>query len=349
MIDSEQLELWFSTERRSPLIQQLMQTVGLTRIRANYFVRLWIYLVVKQGQTQNPDWKPPLTELKTNFGMVICTHREAAELFYADKDQGGDRAAGMMLDKLAALGLLKKQFDGNTTCIEILSLPKGIQAKTDVEEITLILDDFNPRCDAIPVANLLASNYNWMSKSKTAIPQRIAKLLRKWGRKYPMGMRVLRRSDNQNPVGFYLLYPTQDQSDENFFKPAKNALYLSTNLEVDPFEMADIGDEDCVSIFVRSWMIAPEFLDQYRCKFVQDVQETLRKMQQDFPNVCDLYTIIIHPSFAQLGTALGFQNTQQDSRSDVHWMYQAFDRFIALDVEAAIAKTYNLSSCDRKV
>lgn len=342
MIDPEQLELWFSTERRSPLIQQLMQTVGLTRIRADYFVRLWVYLLVKFETTSNPKLKPPLSKLKTNFGAVICTHREAAELFYADKDQGGDRAAGMMLDKLAALGLLKKQFDGNTTCIEILPLPKNIQPDLKPDKIELVLDDFEPRCDAIPVANLLASNYNWMSKNKTAMPQRIARLLRKWGRQYSTGMRVLRRTDNQNPVGFYLLYPTKDESDANFFKPAKNALYLSTNLEIDPFKMAEIGDKDCVSIFVRSWMIAPEFLDQHRSEFVQDVQVTLNKMQQNFPNICDLYTIIIHPSFAQLGTALGFQNTQQDSRSEVYWMYQAFDRFMVLDVEKAIAKTYNL-------
>ena len=341
MIDSEQLELWFPEERRSLLIQQLIQTVGLTRIRADYFVRLWIYLSVKHAKNQNPNLRPPLDNLQKNFGAVICTHREAAELFYADKDQGGDRAAGMMLDKLAALGLLKKHFDGNTTCIEILPLPRSIPSNINSKEVELVLDDFDPRCDAIPVANLLASNYNWMSKSNNAVPQKIAKLLRRWGRIYPAGMRVLRRSDNQNPVGFYLLYPTKDSSDTNFFKPAKNALYLSTNLEIDPFEMAEIGDEDCVSIFVRSWMIDPQFLDQYRCDFVQDVQVTLKKIQQDFPNVCDLYTIIIHPSFAQLGTALGFQKTQQDSRSEVYWMYQAFDRFIALDVQEAIAKAYD--------
>ncbi|AFY39751.1 hypothetical protein Lepto7376_3560 [[Leptolyngbya] sp. PCC 7376] len=341
MFDLEQLELWFSSERRSPLIQQLMQTVGLTRIRADYFVRLWVYLSIKHETTKNPQLKPPLHTLKTNFGTIICTHREAAELFYADKDQGGDRAAGMMLDKLAALGLLKKHFDGNTTCIEILPLPQNIQTNIAAEKIALILDDFDPRCDAIPVANLLATNYNWMSNNNNAVPQRIARLLRQWGRKYNVGMRVLRREDNQNPVGFYLLYPTNSESDINFFKPAKNALHLSTMSDIDPFEMAEIDDEDCVSIFIRSWMIDPKFLEEYRADFVKDAQITLKKMQKDFPNICDLYTLIIHPFYAQIAASLGFQHTHQDSLSKIHWMYQALDRFIALDIEQAIATAYD--------
>ncbi len=338
MFDVEELELWFPTERRSPLIQKLIQTVGLTRIRADYFVRLWVYLLVKHETAKNPQLKPPLQTLKTNFGAEVCTHSEAAELFYGDKDQGGDRAAGMMLDKLAALGLVKKYFDGNTTCIEILPLPQSVQDQAIATRVELVLDDFDPRCDAIPVANLLATNYNWMNNNNNAVPHRIARLLRQWGRKYKQGMRVLRRSDNQNPVGFYLLYPTKSESDLNFFKPARNALHLSTLSEVDPFELAEKNDQNCVSIFIRSWMIDPQFLAEYRGEFVSDAQVTLKKMQQDFPNICDLYTLIIHPSYAQLATALGFQHTHQDSLSEIHWMYQALDRFLALDIDQAIAR-----------
>ncbi|MGB2925681.1 MAG: hypothetical protein WBB82_10295 [Limnothrix sp.] len=337
MINVEKLDVWFSEKQRSPLLQQLIQSVGLTRIRADYFLRLWIYLCVKYETTQNPQIKPPLAQLKTMFGSVICTHSEAAALFYYDKDQGGDRSAGMMLDKLAALGFIRKYFDGNTTCIEIQPLPKLIQSTQTAQKITLELDDFNPRCDAIPVANLLATNYNWMNNNNDAVPYRIARLLRQWGSQYSLGMRVLRRTDNANPVAFYLLYPTKSSSDINFFKPAKNALHLSTMSEIDPFEIAEIGDNDCVSVFIRSWMIDPIFIQEYRPQFLTDAQQTLIKMQQDFPNLCDLHTLIIHPIYAQLGTALGFQQTHQDSRSSIHWMYQGLDRFIALDVKQAIA------------
>ncbi|NJN73442.1 MAG: hypothetical protein HC799_11865 [Limnothrix sp. RL_2_0] len=338
MFDVEQLELWFPEERRSPILQQLIQSVGLTRMRADYFLRLWIYLCVKAEQAKNPQIKPPLPQLKTMFGSVICTHSEAAELFYCDKDQGGDRSAGMMLDKLAALRLIRKHFDGNTTCIEILPLPKIIQGSQTEQQVTLKLDDFDPRCDAIPVANLLAINYNWMNNNNDAVPHRISRLLRQWGNQYGTGMRVLRRVDNANPVAFYLLYPTKSTSDLNFFKPAKNALHLSTMSEIDPFEMAIIGDKTCTSVFIRSWMIDPLYLREYQAIFLQDAQQTLIRMQQDFPNLCDLHTLIIHPTYAQLGSALGFQHTHQDSRSSIHWMYLALDRFVALDVQQAIAQ-----------
>jgi hypothetical protein len=83
---------------------------------------------------------------------VSCSHREAAELFYSDRERGSDRSAGMMLDKLAALGLIRKQFDGNISRIEILAVAAELEPeKTAAVEITI--EPFDPRCDAIPVAN----------------------------------------------------------------------------------------------------------------------------------------------------------------------------------------------------
>ncbi|WP_084448964.1 hypothetical protein [Picosynechococcus sp. PCC 7117] len=337
MITLQELEHWFPTTQKQALLTQLKQVVGLTRVRAEYFLRLWIYLLVKAKLTHEPQLQPPLTELQTQFGAIICTHREAAELFYGDQEKGGDRAAGMMLDKLAALGLIRKYFDGNTTCIEILPLPQQVLSAETDEVVSLTLGEFNPRCDAIPVANLLAVNYNWMNKNNDAVPHRIARLLRQWGQQYPRGMRVLRRVDNQNPVGFYLLYPTAPRSDVNFFRPAKKALHLSTMAAVDPFTLATVGDETCVSVFIRSWVIDPTYLTAYRLTFLVDAQQTLRKMQGDFPNLCDLHTLIIHPSYAQLATTLGFQPTQQGDLGSIHWMYQALDRFLVLDIATAIA------------
>lgn len=37
--------------------------------------------------------------------------------------------------------------------------------------------------------------------------------------------------------------------------------------EVDPFMLAAPGDPDCVAVFIRSWMIDPRYLDQYRARF----------------------------------------------------------------------------------
>ncbi len=68
----------------------------------------------------------------------------------------------MMLDKLAALGLIEKHFDGNATAIQIQPVSEILDTAEPQKPVQLQLDDFNPRCDPIPVAHLLATNYNWM-------------------------------------------------------------------------------------------------------------------------------------------------------------------------------------------
>ncbi len=335
-LDPDFVERWFSSQQQQAVVDQLRKRVGLTRIRAEYFVRLWVYLLVQQQQQQNSTLQPPLSQLDCPVGPISCTHREAANLFYNDKDQGSDRAAGLILDKLAALGLLRKTFDGNTTQIEIAEIPEVLGATESKPEVELKLDDFDPRCDTIPIANLLATNYNWMNQSLQSTPHRIAQLLRRWASQYKTGMRVLRRSDNLNPVGFYLLYPVASESEVNFFEVAHRGLHLSSLSEVDPFVMSSPGDETCVAIYIRSWMIEPAYLDRYRAQFVADAQQVLQQMQTDFPNLCDLYTLMIHPSFEAMTAALGFQKLQQ-APSSIYWVYLALDRFLALDISTVLS------------
>ena len=324
------LDRWFDRDRQEQAISKLVESVGLTRSRAECFLRLWIYLTVKQQLARDPKFQPKAVELKLLDAPVSCSQTEAAELFYHDKEQGSDRSAGMMLDKLAALRLIRKQFDGNITRIEIVDVPQ--LRETATAEVTLKITAFEPRCDPIPVANLLAANYNWMNHNTETTPQRITNLLRKWASEYAGGMRVLRRADNLNPVGFYLMYPTELASDANFFMPPSKSLHLSTLGDVDPFVMAQSGDRDCVSIFIRSWAIEQEYLDRYRVPLLIDCQHTLTAMQQDFPNLCDLYTMIIHPSYEQQASALGFQFMSRDRQLSLDWMYLPLDRFLALDI-----------------
>ncbi|HIK16074.1 MAG TPA: hypothetical protein IGS53_12425 [Leptolyngbyaceae cyanobacterium M33_DOE_097] len=336
-MDLSELDRWLPAAKRQAIITQLTQRIGLTRVRAECFLRLWLYLLYKEQQTTAQQHKLPLQQLVRPSGEITCTLREAAELFYHDKDQGSDRAAGMMLNKLAALGLIKKRFDGNTTSIEIQPLPELLDTASQAPS-ELLLDDFDPRCDAIPVANLLATNYSWMNQNVEVIPFRIAKILRQWAAQYPAGMRVLRRSDNLHPVGFYVFYPTAPESDSTFFAAPGKGLHLSTLSATDPFAIAQVGDPDCVSVFVRSWMIDSDYTDAYQMRFLQDAQNTLRKMQTDFPNLCDLHTLVIHPSYEKLASALGFQKTTVNAaQASIYWMYLAVDRFLSLDVEAALA------------
>lgn len=332
-MDKFLLDTWFPVEQQRIVMTELLRRVGLTRIRADYFLQLWVYLLVKQNQEKTPALKSPLLQLKLLTEPMICTHREAANLFYGEKDQGSDRAAGLMLDKLTALGLIRKSFDGNTTRIEILPIPELLSAPQAHPSIAAVKPDaFDPRCDAIPVAHLLATNYNWMNRNLHATPHRIAKLLRSWNQQYPTGMRVLRRIDNQNPVGFYLLYPVASDSEANFFQAPNRGLHFSSENEIDPFVMAQAGDQNCLAVYIRSWVIDAPYIQPYQAHFLQDAQQVLHQMKQDFPKLCDLYSMIMHPTYEALAASLGFQK-MRNAPSSIYWMYLALDRFLALSLQ----------------
>ncbi|BAY66359.1 hypothetical protein NIES22_64980 [Calothrix brevissima NIES-22] len=339
MIHPQSIEQWFPLEQQRKYVSQLQGRVGITRRRAEYFVKLWVYLLIKQRQELGERFSKPLTELDLPDGFVPCTHREAQEVFYGEQERGSDRSAGMMIDKLVALGLIEKDFDGNSTCIRIRSLLPNLQnsqvAKADIK---LFADDFNPRTDAVPVASFLARNYNWMNKKATALPHRIVRIIRGWAEQYPTGMRVLRRSDNQDAVGFYALYPVARESEANFFLPARKGLHMSATWDIDPFEIAQIGDRNCTSIFIRSWQIDLPYNRLINvCQLLKDTQQTFLRLQADFPNICDIYALTIHPSHEQLVAALGFHKTNPDPQVALNWMYLPLDKYLNLDIDQAIS------------
>lgn len=332
------IDSWFSPQQQQAYVNKLLGRVGMTRRRAEYFIRLWMYLLTKQPVKPQETSPAASRQLMVPSGFVACTHREAALLFYGNQDRGSDRAAGLMIDKLAALGLIEKQFDGNTICIQVNPPSELLTQPQPAATVALVPDQFNPRTDTVPVATFLAQNYNWRCKT-TVVPHKIAKLLRQWAEQYAIGLRVLRRTDNGNPVGFYALYPTAAVSEENFFLPPRKSLHLSSAEAVDPIAMATAGDQDCTTVFIRSWMIDSSYLQATSlCQFLQDAQSTLRQMQMDFPNLCDLQTLIIHPAYEKLALTLGFHKTSQDPQMFISWMYLALDRFLALQVEQAVAQ-----------
>ncbi|MEP0872526.1 hypothetical protein NDA01_22165 [Trichocoleus desertorum AS-A10] len=336
----ELLDQWFPVQQQQHYVSQWMGIgrVGLTKRRAECLVQLWAYLFLKQQFQLGQMPKASLTALGSLEGLVPCTHREAAELFYSKTERGSDRAAGMMIDRLAALGLIEKKFDGHTICIGIRPLPSPPPPK-DPSLPEVLPDAFNPRTDTIPIASLLARNYSWMDKDPSAIaPQKIAKILRCWAQQYPKGMRVLRRCDNLTAVGINILFPVASESEVNFFLPPTKSLYLTTSTEVDPFKIATPGDPDCTSIFVRSWMIDPPYMQrQQMYQFLEDGRQTLVAMQEDFPNLCDIYALAIHPIYEELQPAIGFHKTCQAPQSLLYWTYQPVDRYLALDLKQAVA------------
>gem|GEM_PF-243359 len=332
-IRPESLQQWLPREQHQHYIALLMRRVGMTRQRAECFVRLWLYLYLKDCLTRQSVLKPPLTELAFPQGWVQCSCREAADLFYSDQERGSDRSAGMMLDKLVALGLIRKLFDGNCTQIEIQSLPELLEQVISEPTVVVKPDAFDPRCDAIGIANLLASNYNWLDRNADTATYRIVNILRDWASQSATRMRVLRRDDNQHPVGFYALHPIARESEIKFFSPPMQGLHLTRVTEADPFTIAQLGDQACQAVFVRSWMIDRLYQEQAQIGFLEDAQQTLAKMKEDFPNLCDMYTLIIHPNYEELPRTLGFQKTGTDPKMSIYWMYQSVDRFLTLNME----------------
>ena len=109
----ETLEQWLPRTQQQHYVEILLRRIGMTRRRADCFVRLSLYLFLKDCQARKAVPRVPLTELSFPQGWVECSCLEAADVFYSDRDRGGDRSAGMMLNKLVDLGLIQKQFDGS--------------------------------------------------------------------------------------------------------------------------------------------------------------------------------------------------------------------------------------------
>jgi len=336
-VDPQMLDRLFPLEQQAKYVSILQGRGGLTRRRAEYFVRLWAYLLLKQNSTSEQSLKP-LTQLSPIDDLVSCTHREAATLFYGQKERGSDRSAGMMIDQFAALGLLVKRFDGQTLCLRICPLPELTINPKPEALIELQADQFNPRTDAIPVAGLIRQTYAKTADESAISVQRIARILRQWAIQFPQGMRVLRRQDNHNPVAISVLFPTATESEDIFSRPPIKSFYLTLNVDVDPVKLAEPGDEACMSVYVRAWVVDVAYLKPpYMCQLLKDTQATLAAMQTDFPNLCDIYSPVIHPLYEELRVVLGFQKTSEEHRP-FYWVYLAVDRFLALDAEQSIAK-----------
>jgi hypothetical protein len=63
-------------------------------------------------------------------------------------------------------------------------------------------------------------------------------------------------------------------------------------------------------------------------------------MQADFPNLCDLYLMIIHPVYSDesLALTLGFERIGGDVMSPTYWMYKPVNQFLALDIPKILSK-----------
>ena len=326
---------WFPAPHQNCYVKNIVGQSGLTRRQAICFVRLWGYASLQQSAKQ-----PPIRTLSPHVDTFACSHSEAADLFYCDQLRGSERSAGMMIDQLVAKHLVKREpFDGGPTRLSLNILDSFLPTATTVQSTQFYTDAFNVRNDASLIAGFLEESYSWVSQRSETTSFKITKVLRQWAAQCPDGLRVLRTVSEDEPVGFSALFPTHPDSEEKFHLPPSSSLHLSTLASEDPIKVALPGDEACYVVFVRSWQIRQLYWHYSTvCQFLQDSQATLRQMQATFPNLCDIYTITIHPRLESLALALGFKPMKADPNSSLRWIHSPLDRFLELDIDEVLAE-----------
>ncbi|NER83692.1 MAG: hypothetical protein F6K42_29930 [Leptolyngbya sp. SIO1D8] len=331
---AHQINEWFPSSNQDRYVDTIVGQSGLTRRQATCFVRLWGYASLQQAT------EIPITTLSSAINVFSCSHSEAADLFYCDQQRGSERSAGMMIDQLVAKHLIRREpFDGGPTRLSLKILDSFLPATPTAHSSELYTDAFNVRNDVSMVAAFLEESYSWVNPRSETTSFKITKVLRRWAAQYPKGLRVLRKAADDEPMGFAALFPTHPASEKNFHLPPSLSLHLSTLHHNDPVQVAQPGDEACYTVFIRSWQIKQPYWNYSTvAQFLQDSQETLKQMQGSFPNLCDLYTIPIHPRLESLAFALGFKPLKADPNSSLRWIHTPLDRFLAVDIDEALVE-----------
>lgn len=335
VLNAGKVNEWFPPAQQTLYVQNIIGQCGLTRRQATCFVRLWGYACLQQLSKQSL-----IRTLSHHVDTFSCSHSEAANLFYCDQSRGSDRSAGMMIDQLVAKNLVRREpFDGGPTRLSLQIPDSFLPDPTDLHSAELYTDAFNVRNDTYIVAAFLEEIYSWISQRSETTSFQITKVLRQWAAQCPEGLRVLRKATDDEPIGFAAFFPTHPDSEENFHLPPSSSLHLSTLDTEDPIKVALPGDESCYALFIRSWKIKQPYWNYSAvCLFLRDSQVTLRQMQETFPNLCDLYSIAIHPRLEALALALGFKPTKADPNSSLRWIYMPLDRFLELDIDEALVE-----------
>lgn len=327
------VEEWFPLDCQERYIEHIVHQPGLklTLKQATYLVRLWGYGYLKHHGLDHA----PIQTLNRNLSSFYCSHNDAADLFYTET-QGTARAAGQMIDKLASKKLLRRD-DANGLATRLsLKIPQNFELPQISSDDTFFTEAFNPRTDASIVASFLEKLYSYETELSERAQHNIKRGLRQWAKQYPKGLRVLRSESTQEPVGFAAFFPAHPDSEERFDLPPSRSVHLSRFEagEEDPILVAQKGDLDCYTVFVRSWQIQPSvWTYETACQLIADSQATLRQIQEDFPNFCDLYTIAIHPLSEDFALNLGFRGMKADPDSSLRWLHMPLDRFLELDYE----------------
>lgn len=326
---------WFPTRYRQRYARHLIGKSGLTPTQARHFVRLWAYGYLLQ---HGPEYAP-ITTLSPRISSFFCSQSEAAALFYAES-QGAPRSAGLMINKFVEKQLVRRErFSGNKTRIS-LRIPDNFELPASDHASHIYADAFDPRQDIPHIARLLQGLFSFDDKRPQFMLNNLRRGLRQWHERYPAGLRVLRLAPKNNAIAFSAIFPIHQESEIIFDLPPSQSLHLSRlhlNAE-DPIQFAPPDDPQCHIAYIRSWEIHTDFWNYKNVALMtQDTQNTLRQIQENYPELSEVYSIAIHPRLAALATALGFENMTPDPDTSLYWLYISLDSFLALDADELLA------------
>lgn len=353
-IQPEAIQIWFPLALQDRYVNHiLMQSesqasgcVKLTYIQAGHLVRLWGYAYVKHyGDTHTP-----IKALTCRLNSFFCSHSEAAKFLYADREAGGTaRSAGLMLKEMESMSLIQcKSTKGSPTKIS-LNIPLTFELPEEPQGNKVFPDKFDPRRDAPTVANLLKVLFHYEANHSQSLGRDITKVLREWSKRYPDGLRVLRQEKTRKPIAVVTIFPIHPDSESNFDLPPSESLYLhKIRIKAkDPIQFSEPGDPNCFIAYVRCWHIKPGFWNHETViQFIDETKDMLRKMHQVYPELSDVYSIILHPHHEDFVIRLGFDITRSDPKISQRWAYIALDAFLELKSEELL-KDFSFEAYNR--
>ena len=328
----EAVDTWFPLKYQQQHANHITGQCGLTPTQARHFVKLWAYGHAKHHGSDTDT----IEVLERKIDSFFCSHREAALLFYG-ASQGSTRSAGLMLDKFVAKQLVRREsFQGSTTRLS-LHIPEGFDLFKDCQFQEIYTDQFDPRNDTSFVAMMLEELFVFDVERPKTLLQNFRRMLREWAKRYPEGLRVLRYSlKNNRPIALSTVFPIHPDSEICFDLPPSEGLYV-TKLHLgveDPIQFPSKNSSECHVAYIRGWNIHKDFWNyENALRLFKDTQESLRKMQNKFPNLSDLYTISLHPRMADFALNLGFELMVSDPDTSMSWLYMPLDKFLAIDGE----------------
>lgn len=334
-IDPADVLAWFPEKIQQRYARHLIGKSGLTPTQARHFVRLWGYGYLVQNGLEYA----PITTLDRRISSFFCSQSDAAALFYTES-RGAPRSAGLMINQFVAKQLVRRElFSGNKTRIS-LSIPESFELPGNTSPGKIYADAFNPRNDLPQIALLLEGLFSFDHKRPKSILNNLRRGIRAWSQRFPAGLRVLRLSPKNNPIGFAAIFPIHPDSDIVFDLPPSQSFYLNRfHLDAeDSIQFAHPGDPQCRIAYIRSWEIHRDFWNYHNALMMtQDTQATVRKLCKDYPELSQVYSIAIHPRLAAFATALGFESMTPDPNTSLYWLYISLDNFLALDAEELLA------------